>query len=87
MYRRSFIKLGAGAVAALPFASPAIIKAQANWPDRPVRIVVPFAAGGGTDALARPWAEKLSQVFKQQFVIDNRGGASGAIGAEAAEFN
>ena len=84
MYRRSFIKLGAAAVATLPFASPSIVRAQANWPDRPVRVIVPFAAGGGTDVLARPWAEKLSQVFRQQFVIDNRGGATGAIGAEAA---
>ena len=84
MYRRSFIKLGAGAVAALPFSSPSIVRAQANWPDRPVRVIVPFAAGGGTDALARPWAEILSRTFRQQFVIDTRGGASGAIGAEAA---
>lgn len=84
MHRREFVRLGAGAVAGSLLAAPAIVGAQANWPDKPVRIIVPFAAGGGTDVLARPWAEKLSQAFRQQFVIDNRGGASGLIGTEAA---
>lgn len=83
MHRRDFVKLGAGAIAG-SLAAPAILRAQANWPEKPVRIIVPFAAGGGTDALARPWADKLSQAFRQQFVIDNRGGASGLIGTEAA---
>jgi len=84
LHRRGLLKLGAGAAAGFALASPAIVRAQAGWPDKPVRIIVPFAAGGGTDALARPWAEKLSQAFRQQFVIDNRGGASGLIGTEAA---
>lgn len=57
---------------------------QAGWPTRPVRLIVPYAAGGSTDVVARPWAEKLTQAFGQSFVIDNRGGASGSIGAEAA---
>ena len=65
-------------------AAPAIGRAQAPWPDKPVRIIVPFAAGGGTNLVARPWADKLSQAFRQQFIIENRGGASGLIGAEAA---
>ncbi len=81
MRRRDFIRL-ASSVAAL--GSPAIARAQSGWPDKPVRIIVPFAAGGGTDLVARPWAEKLSQAFGQQFIIENRGGASGLIGAEAA---
>ena len=54
-----------------------------TWPDRPVKIVVPFAAGGGTDVIARPWAEELSRHFGQPFVIENRGGASGIIGVES----
>ncbi len=81
MRRRDFIRLASSAAA---IASPAIARAQAVWPDKPVRIIVPFAAGGGTDLVARPWADKLSQAFGQQFIIENRGGASGLIGAEAA---
>ena len=55
----------------------------ASWPDKPVRLILPYAPGGATDLIARPWAEKLSQEFKQQFVIENRGGAGGMIGTEA----
>jgi tripartite-type tricarboxylate transporter receptor subunit TctC len=52
------------------------------WPTKPVRLVVPFPAGGGTDAFARPLAAALSQQLGQQFFIDNRGGAGGTIGAD-----
>jgi tripartite-type tricarboxylate transporter receptor subunit TctC len=58
--------------------------AAQTWPEKPVRIILPYAPGGATDAIGRPWAEKLSQAFGQQFVIENRGGASGMIGVEAA---
>ena len=61
-------------------AAPAVAQ---GWPEKPVKLVVPYAAGGGTDSVARPWAEALSKVFGQPFVIENRGGASGMIGAEA----
>lgn len=54
-----------------------------NWPDRPVRIIVPFGAGGSADTLARVVADHLSTTFKQQFVVDNRPGAGGVIGAQA----
>ena len=54
-----------------------------SWPSKPVRVVVPYAAGGSSDVLARPWAEQLSRSLGQQFVIDNKGGASGTIGTEA----
>lgn len=83
MRRRDFVKLGASAGATL-VACPAVLRAQAAWPDRPVKFIVPFAAGGATDLLARPWAEALAKKFGQQFVIENRGGASGLIGTEAA---
>jgi tripartite-type tricarboxylate transporter receptor subunit TctC len=63
-------------------ALPAL--AQGNWPTRPVKLILPYAPGGATDLIGRPWAEKLQQAFGQPFVIDNRGGASGAIGTEAA---
>ncbi len=81
MRRRSFLTLAAGA--AVPLAAPAIAQGKA-WPSKPVKVIVPFAAGGGTDIVARPWCDKLSQIFGQQFVIENRGGASGMIGTEAA---
>ena len=81
MRRRDFLVVVGGAwTASLPSAG----MAQAAWPDRPVKVVVPFAPGGATDQTARVWAEKLTQEFKQQFVIENRGGgASGSIGVES----
>jgi len=66
---------------ALAVLAPALASAQ-SWPNKPVRLVSPFPAGGGTDAFARPLAAQLSQQFGHQFVIDNRGGAGGTIGAE-----
>ena len=83
MHRRKFIKLAASTGLAT-VAAPAVIRAQGAWPARPVKMIVPFAAGGATDLVARPWAEWLTKAFNQQFVVENRGGASGMIGAEAA---
>lgn len=60
---------------------PALAFAQ-GWPAKPVRLVSPFPAGGGTDAFARPLAAQLSQQLGQQFIIDNRAGAGGTIGAD-----
>ena len=78
--RRSTVA-GLGAALALP----AIIEARAQgaWTNKPVKLIVPYAPGGAADTLARPWADKLSQAFGMPFVVDNRGGASGTIGAEA----
>ena len=56
---------------------------NATWPERPLRLIVPFGAGGSTDALARVVGEKLSSALKQPVVIDNRAGAAGSIGAQA----
>lgn len=61
-------------------ATPALAQAQ-SWPQRPVRIIVPFPPGGSNDVIARPLAEKLQQRLGQPVVIENRPGAGGAIGA------
>ena len=66
---------------ALAAACLAVTAASAaDWPTKPVRIIAPFAAGGAADALGRLVAEPLSDVFKEQFFVENRGGAGGRIG-------
>lgn len=82
MRRRNFLTTAATAsVLAIGGRSPA--RAQA-WPTKPVRLIVSFPAGGATDLVARPWAETLSKALGQQFVVENRAGAAGMIGNEAA---
>ncbi len=71
----------AGATAALS-ALPAW--AQSAWPTKPVTLVVPFPAGGGTDAFARPLSAQFSRLTGKQLIIDNRGGAGGTLGAGVA---
>jgi tripartite-type tricarboxylate transporter receptor subunit TctC len=70
-----------GAFAAT-LAAPLIARAQVAWPTRPVRIILPFAAGGGTDVAARVYVPRLSELLGQPVLIDNRGGSGGNIGAE-----
>ena len=78
--RRALLQAGAGALAlkALP------VWAQADWPSRAVVVIVPFPAGGGTDAFARPISAVLSKSMGKQLVIDSRGGAGGNLGATLA---
>ena len=72
---------GALLCASLGFAT--LANAQTSgWPNKPVRIVVPFTPGGTTDILARAVAPELSRAFNQQFLVENRGGAGGNLGAE-----
>ena len=76
--------LGVAAVLLVAGLASEAVAQAASWPDKPVKVILPYAPGGATDLIGRPWAEKLSQVFGQQFVIENRGGAGGMIGTEAA---
>lgn len=78
--RRQFV--GAAALGLGGFALPAM--AQSNWPAKPVTLIVPFPAGGGTDAFARPLAASFAKLTGKQLVIDNRGGAGGTLGASIA---
>jgi tripartite-type tricarboxylate transporter receptor subunit TctC len=79
--RRQFLHLAVG-TAVLPVTSR-IASAQAAYPTRPVRIIVPAAAGGGTDILARLMGQWLSVRLGQQFIIDNKPGGGNNIGTEA----
>ncbi len=76
MQRRNLLTL-----AALGLAAPAVARAQGSWPQRPIRLIVPWAPGGSTDTVARLFQPRLAAVLGQPVVIENRGGASGSIGA------
>jgi tripartite-type tricarboxylate transporter receptor subunit TctC len=77
---RLFKALGVAAfVAASYSAASAPVFAQQDWPNRPVKVVVPFGAGGAADRLGRIAADHLTKAFKQQFYIENRVGAGGAV--------
>jgi tripartite-type tricarboxylate transporter receptor subunit TctC len=80
--RRDVLRLAAAGTAAAMLGVPA--RAQTGWPTKPVTLIVPFPAGGGTDAFARPLAAQFAKVAGQSLVIDNRGGAGGTLGASIA---
>ena len=68
---------------AATLATPGLALAQSQWPDRPVRVIVPWPPGGSTDVLARILADEMSRRLGQPFLIENRPGAGGNIGADA----
>ena len=78
-FTRRGILCAAGALSLSRFAG-----AQSAWPAKPVIMVVPFPAGGGTDAFARPLAAQFAKQTGKQLIIDNRGGAGGTVGASIA---
>ena len=78
--RRDVLRLSGAALATLACGA----HAQSAWPSKPVTLVVPFPAGGGTDAFARPLSAQFSKLTGRQLVIDNRGGAGGTLGAGIA---
>jgi len=78
--RRDVLRLAAAWAA----GAAAGAQAQSAWPAKPVTLVVPFPAGGGTDAFARPLAAQFARLTGKQLVIDNRGGAGGTLGAGIA---
>ena len=84
--RRDLLQLlakgAAGAAGLAMFGQGAF--AQSAWPSKPVTVVVPFPAGGGTDAFARPLAAQFARLTGKQLIIDNRGGAGGTLGAGIA---
>jgi tripartite-type tricarboxylate transporter receptor subunit TctC len=79
LHRRQLLLAGSAAALGLPS-----VRAQTAWPTKPVNIVVPFPPGGGTDAFARPLFALMNKNTGKQFVIDNKGGAGGTLGAGVA---
>lgn len=82
--RRDLLRWAAAGAATATFGHTVLAQTAAGWPTRPVTMVVPFPAGGGTDAFARPLSAHFTRVSGQTLVIDNRGGAGGTVGATIA---
>ena len=80
--RRRFVALSC-ALTLAPILGPHVARAQAAWPSRSVKVIVPFAPGGATDIIARTIGNRLSEVWGQQVVVESRGGGDASIGTAA----
>lgn len=76
--RQALLRLAAGAAATSSFS----VRAQSDWPSRPIKLVVPYAPGGSSDTLGRMIAKYLTDALKQNVVVENRAGAAGMIGSQ-----
>jgi tripartite-type tricarboxylate transporter receptor subunit TctC len=74
--------LGAACLAALSLGLPLAASAQANWPSRPIKIIVPYPPGGSSDIIARAISQPLSEALKQSVIVENKPGANGNLGAD-----
>jgi tripartite-type tricarboxylate transporter receptor subunit TctC len=83
IFTRRRLMAGSGAAAAAALLGQTA-RAQGTWPTRPVRVIVPYPPAGGADTVSRILFQKLGEMWNQQFVIDNRGGAGGTIGEAVA---
>jgi tripartite-type tricarboxylate transporter receptor subunit TctC len=72
-----------GSTVASPFVASGVARAGSNWPEKPVRYINLFPAGGATDVLSRVVCQQLSELTGQQFVVENKGGSGGNVGADA----
>ena len=81
---RRIARAATAALATLAFAIPGLAQAQAGYPDKPVRLIVPFPPGGGTDIISRIVADKLSTTLGWKVVVENKAGAGGTLGLDAA---
>ena len=81
MHSHQIDKITAALVTLAALAAPAAM-AQTKYPNKPIRLIVPFAPGGGTDIVARTLSKYLTEAFGQSVVVDNRAGGGGTIGAE-----
>jgi tripartite-type tricarboxylate transporter receptor subunit TctC len=82
--RRQLLSISGSAALLALDGSPATAQRTTDWPTRPVRVIANYQPGGGLDGVTRPFMDRLSRVLGQQFIVDNKGGASGALGIEAA---
>jgi len=80
---RRRVLAAAGGTLAAPFVASGIARAAADWPNRPVRYIVVFPAGGPTDTLSRIVCHELSEMTGQQFIVENRAGSGGNVGTDA----